>query len=266
MTRYPNGDGGAVLGHYELPPNQLGEAYPPDYRVNQIEQRADEVQGLLHLLCPTHPSAKRTPISSRASSSSRPTSGRRSRRRRTRCGRELGDVLEAIDFDKTVLGGFSYGAATTALVAARTGGAGVRGVFFWTAGTTSTSPRFGRARRMSSCATSRRWRTSAASSRRRSSSALKCSLGSSTSTAGPSNCSASAFSRRRGARVPGHGPLELHRLLGGADPDAVAVDRVPRAGGSAGGARRRRWRWRATLWSACVRVSDSMTVVRCLSV
>ena len=44
MTRYPNGNGGTVLGHYELPPNQLGEAYPPDYRVNQIEQRADEVQ------------------------------------------------------------------------------------------------------------------------------------------------------------------------------------------------------------------------------
>ena len=29
--------------------------------------------------------------------------------------RELGDILDAVDFDKTVLGGFSYGAATTAL-------------------------------------------------------------------------------------------------------------------------------------------------------
>ena len=129
MTRYPNGNGGTVLGHYELPPNQLGEAYPPDYRVNQIEQRADEVQGLLHLLCPTHPSAKRTANQLKSFEFLTPDERAAVEAKEAEVRRELGDILDAVDFDKTVLGGFSYGAATTALVAARTGGAGVRGVF-----------------------------------------------------------------------------------------------------------------------------------------
>ena len=125
-------------------PTTLGEAYPPDYRVNQIEQRADEVQGLLHLLCAAPASAKRTANQLKSFEFLTPDERSAVEATEAEVRRELGDVLEAIDFDKTVLGGL----VRRRHDGARRGAHGRRGRprrLRADGGTTSTSPRFGRA-------------------------------------------------------------------------------------------------------------------------